>query len=220
MIAKFGDKGRDLDLDPDKDPKSKRRVDDPPEVASFKTVYNRLDSWRIFIETTRPDLVDEFLKFDLEGKRAEWLDRLKKAGKTFKEAFRNIGDTNPDAAKQAYVETVGKIESEINDLNRKIAAFFQGEDGSPKTIEEIIEEAHTSGTELWREAWRRAILQVNRVLARLWPPRSSKSYSSWARSGPNIQRGSQGPRRRGGLTSAAPRPASRVRRSRTSASTH
>lgn len=171
MIAKFGDKGRNLDLDPDKDPKSKRRVDDPPEVASFKTVYNRLDSWRIFIETTRPDLVEEFRRVsDLEGNRERWLARLKAAAKTFKDTFRNIGETNPEAARKAYVDDVKKIEGEINDLNRTIAAWFKAKTGSPKTIEEIIEEIHTRGTELWREAWRRAILQVNRVLARLWPP--------------------------------------------------
>ena len=171
MIGRFGNRGRDMNIDPDTDPTSRLRPDDAPIVESFKKMYNRLDSWTIYIRTNHPELESEFdATFAVERRREAWLREIKKAGDDFKEEFRNVGTTNPDALREKYNAVLARIEGEIDDLNRRIAGWYKSKTGHPGTVEEIIEEVHQAGTELWRAAWRRAILQVNRVLALLWPP--------------------------------------------------
>lgn len=171
MIARFGHRGRDLDIDPDKDPKSKLRPDDAPVIESFKRMYNRLDSWTIFMRSVHPELEGEFeSEFNVEARRAAWLDDIKRTGDEFKTRFRDIGNADPDELRARYTEVLARIEREIDDLNHRIAAWYKARTGAPGTLDEIIEDVHRRGTEMWREAWRRAILQVNRVLARLWPP--------------------------------------------------
>jgi hypothetical protein len=171
VIGRFGNRGRDLNINPDTDPKSRLRPDDAPIMESFKRFYNRLDSWSIFIKVNHPELAAEFkAKFDIEARRDRWLKELKVAGDAFKESFRNVGNTDPEKARQDYLKVLDRIQKEIDVLNHEIATWFKDKSGTPGTIDEIIEEVHAQGTELWRAAWRRAILQVNRVLSILWPP--------------------------------------------------
>jgi hypothetical protein len=171
LIKRFGNRRRDLNINPDEDPKSFTRVEDPPILESFRKIYNRLDSWNTFIRENNPDLVPEFdAEFHLEVDRKRWLDDLKKRGQEYKEQFRDLSNTDPDKARQAYEDYVlGTIEQEIDDRNRAIAVWYRDKTGSTETIDEIIERVHAGGTELWRAAWRAAILQVNRVLAETWP---------------------------------------------------
>lgn len=171
MIRQFGRGGRDLGIDPDREAGSRLRPDDAPILESFKRAYNRFDSWSVFIRVNHPELLEEFKsEFDVETRRDRWLTDVNVAGKAFKDSFRDIGNAKPERSRQDYLAVVTKVENEITALNRQIAVWFQGRTGAPGTIEEIIEGVHAQGTELWRAAWRRAILQVNRVLARLWPP--------------------------------------------------
>lgn len=171
MIARFGNRGRDLGIDPDTDPKSNLRPDDAPVIESFKRMYNRLDSWTIFMRSVHPELEAEFTRtFRVEARRSAWLDEIKRTGDEFKARFRDIGNADPEELRTRYEQVLARIEQEIDDLNHQIAAWYQARTGAPGTLDEIIEDVHQQGTELWRAAWRRAILQVNRVLARLWPP--------------------------------------------------
>ncbi|GIM94222.1 eCIS core domain-containing protein [Paractinoplanes toevensis] len=171
MISRFGNRRRNLGLDPDKDPKTLMRPDDAPILEAFRRLYNRLDSWSIVIRTKHPDLEPEFRGFDLEIKRDVWLKRLKAAGKTYKEQFRDLREGDTGKAADAYhAEVLGGIATEIDTLNREIAAWYARKTGSTETVDEIMERVHVTGTELWREEWRQAILQVNRILALLWPP--------------------------------------------------
>ncbi|MGH3823175.1 MAG: eCIS core domain-containing protein [Pseudonocardiaceae bacterium] len=172
MIARFGNRRRDLELDPDEDPETVLRPDDAPIFASFRRMYNRLDSWSIFIRTNHPDLLPEFdAKFRLEDSRKNWLKTLKERTARFKDQFRDLRNTDPERARQEYQKAVlDGIQNEIEAQVRSIAEWFRERTGSTESVDEIIERVHAEGTELWREAWRRAILQVNRVLARLWPP--------------------------------------------------
>lgn len=172
LIKQFGNRRRDLNIDPDKDPKAQLRPDDAPVLDSFRRIYNRLDSWNIYLRTNNPDLYPEFQStFQIEKKREQWLADLKARTKQYKEEFRDVSNLDPDKARKQYEDYVlGNIQKEIDDSNRAIAAWYRDKTGSTESIEGIIERVHAQGTELWREAWREAILQVNRVLAELWPP--------------------------------------------------
>lgn len=179
MIGRFGDRRRDLDLDPDEDPQAHLRPDDAPILDSFRRMYNRLDSWNVFVRTNHPGLYPEFeSRFHVEQNRERWIngpDGIKARTKRYKEEFRDLRNTDPERSRREYREYVlGTIQREIEQCNRAIAAWYRDETGSTESIEEIIERVHAEGTELWRAAWRQAILQVNRVLARLWPPAKTK----------------------------------------------
>jgi hypothetical protein len=172
MIKQFGDSRRDLNLNPDKDPKAFLRPDDAPIIASFKGIYNRLDSWNMYIWSKHQDLFPEFeSKFTLAARRDLWLRDLKEAAEKYKTEFKDLSKTDTKKIENKYTaEVLGRIQAEIDKTNHEIAEWYKKNTGSTETIEEIIERVHTEGTELWRADWRRAILQVNRVLARLWPP--------------------------------------------------
>ena len=180
LIRRFGNRRRDLNIDPDEDPVSFPRPDDPPILDTFRKIYNRLDSWNMYIRNNHPDLFPEFRRvFNLELKRQRWTDELKERAKLYKEQFRDISNTDPNRVRRDYEAYVlGTIQKEIDDENRAIAVWYLAQTGEPKTVDEIIEEVHGEGTELWRAAWRDAIIKVNRVLAELWPP-AKASVQQW-----------------------------------------
>jgi hypothetical protein len=171
VLRRFG-RRRDPNVDPDEDPKTVLRPDDAPIFDSFRRMYNRLDSWTFFIAGHHPELTAEFdAKFALEVKRGVWLAALKERTVTFKETFRDLRDSDPERARRAYQDAVlGGIEAEITATVREVGDWFKDRTGSTEPIGELLQRVHDAGTELWREAWRAASLQVNRVLARLWPP--------------------------------------------------
>jgi hypothetical protein len=172
LIKRFGNRRRDLNIDPDNDPKTDPRIDDPPILESFRKIYNRLDSWNTFIHNNNADLYPEFDRvFQLELRRENWLTDLKNRAIEYKKQFRDLSNTPPEKARREYEDYVlGNIGNEINLCNRAIAVWYIDKTGSTETIDEIIERVHGGGTELWRELWKAAILQVNRVLAQTWPP--------------------------------------------------
>jgi Domain of unknown function (DUF4157) len=178
MISRYGNRRRNIDLDPDVDPKSPTRPDDAPLEATFRRIYNRLDSWNIFVRSRHPDLYPEFTSdFHLDIEREGWMTRLKAATKDrYKTPFRDIsrGKAETEQTAEEFRGLVRQIQSEIDDLNRRIAVWYRQRTGSTDSIEDIIENVHLQGTELWRAEWRRAILQVNRVLDRLWPPAKTR----------------------------------------------
>lgn len=171
MIGRFGNHKRNLNLDPDKDPTAHPRPDDAPIYDSFKRIYNRFDSWIIYIHTNHPELESDFDSlFTPEASRKKWLDDLKERTKSYKDQFRDLHGDPKEAQRKYESSVLGTIEKEIDERIHKIAEWYKTKTGSKETIEDIIERVHKEGTELWRAAWRKAILQVNRVLARLWPP--------------------------------------------------
>lgn len=172
LIRRFGNRRRDLGLDPDTDPQSEPRIDDVPLIDTFKSYYNRVDSWDLYIRSKNPELAGEFqTEFSLEEKRAEWTKQLKERTTRFKDEFRDVNNTDPTKARQDYEDYVlGDIQQDIEKTNRSIAVWYLAKIGSTASVEEIIEEVHGAGTELWRAAWRAAIVQVNGVLAEVWPP--------------------------------------------------
>jgi len=180
LIRRFGNKRRDLNLDPDEDPVAFLHPDDAPIFESFRKIYNRLDSWNTYIENNHPDLFPEFeTEFNLKLKRKRWLDDLKHRAEVYKEEFRKLRNTDPEGARKEYESRVlGTIQQEIDDENHKIAVWYLAKTGESKTVDEIIEEVHGEGTELWRAAWRETIIKVNRVLAELWPP-AKASTQQW-----------------------------------------
>ncbi len=180
MIGRFGNRRRDIGLNPDTDPQATPRPDDAPIFESFRRMYNRLDSWNLYIRTQHPDWYAEFAgqcdaTRSVEQLRTEWVDRLKERTKQFKEEFRNLKDTDVAAMQRRYEEQVlGEIQREIEACIRKIALWYLGKSGGSESPEELTERIHAEATELWRAAWRRAILQVNRVLSLLWPPAKTR----------------------------------------------
>jgi hypothetical protein len=179
MIGRFGNARRDLDIDPDTARRSRVRPEDAPVLESFKRIYNRLESWTIFIRTNHPELSDEFdSEFEVDEQRKTWLEQIKTTGDDYKREFRDITDADPEEMRRRYREVLATIERDVNALVHRIAAWYKTRMQDPRSIEEIIEDVHRQGTELWRAAWRRAILQVNRVLARLWPP-AKRETEAW-----------------------------------------
>jgi len=82
-----------------------------------------------------------------------------------------LQNTDPAQLQRDYEGYVlGEIQNKIEARIREIAVWYRDKIGSVEPIDDIIERVHQEATELWRAAWRRAILQVNRVLSRLWPP--------------------------------------------------
>ncbi|HEV2915032.1 MAG TPA: DUF4157 domain-containing protein [Pyrinomonadaceae bacterium] len=148
------------------------RIDDAPIYDSFRHMYNRIDSWYFFIKSKHPELLDDFNeKFEVEDLRAEWLSEIKERGEEYKNNFRNVARHDVEEVKREYREFVlGKIEQKIKDLTYEIAVWYQEKTGNDEPIEDLQDRVHREGTEIWREAWRRAILQVDSVLDRLWPP--------------------------------------------------
>jgi hypothetical protein len=144
LIRRFGNRRRNLGLDPDTDPKSDPRIDDVPLLETFRSYYNRLDSRNLFIRNKHPELLDEFrTNFDIDLKRADWLNQLKERAQKYKEEFRNLGNPDPETARRDYETYVlGNIQKEIDDCNRAIAAWYLAKTGSTESIDEIIEEVH------------------------------------------------------------------------------
>ncbi len=177
IFEKFGsDSRRNMDIDPDKDVNSpedarRRRPDDAPILDSFHRIYNRLDSWQIFIHTNHSGWTNEFdSTFFLNERRSRWLADLKSETKDYKSDFRDLSAHDTGAIRADYQRnTLRRIERLINDLVREIALWYQFKTGSRDNLDDIIERVHAEGTELWRQAWQRAVVAVNLVLARLWP---------------------------------------------------
>jgi hypothetical protein len=170
---RFGDKERNKHVDPDKDAdKSRIRVDDAPVADRFRLIYNRLDSWDIYIRRVQETWYEEFTKeFSLNEKRLRWLSDLKAKTGDYKADFRNIGNFGVDQTRKKFEkDTLEKIEGEINTLNHSIANWYKGKSGDTDDLDTIIEKIHKKGTELWREEWGALILAVNRILSSLWPP--------------------------------------------------
>jgi hypothetical protein len=177
VIARFGNRERDLDLNPDDDVNEGRiREDDAPIMSSFRKAYNRMDSWHIFIHTAHPDFANEFdTLFDIKKKKVDWMDELKKKTKDYKNEFRDARTQDTEALRRQFlVRDLTELEKRITDLNLKMANWYKGKTGSTEDPNAIIERVHAEGTEMWRAAWRAAILAVNRILSRLWPPAKAR----------------------------------------------
>jgi Domain of unknown function (DUF4157) len=170
---RYGNKERNVKFDPDKDVNKKRiRKDDPPVVDNFRLIYNRLDSWDIYMRRIHADLYEEFTNtFMLNEKRTKWLSDLKEKTAGYKSDFRNVGNFDIEQTQKDFEEkTLKRIEGEINGLNREIAGWYKAKTDDKADIDTIIEHVHKAGTELWREEWLAIILAVNRILSSLWPP--------------------------------------------------
>jgi Domain of unknown function (DUF4157) len=180
---RYGNKERNIGFDPDKDVNKKRvRRDDPPIADSFRLIYNRLDSWDIYIKRAYEGWYEEFDKlFRLNEKRNKWLTELKEKTAGYKSEFRDVSNFDVENTKKEYEKsTLKKIETEINGLNHEIASWYKTKSSDPDDLNTIIEKVHKKGTELWRKQWESIIIQVNRILSSLWPPARSRIIN-WVR---------------------------------------
>ncbi|HET8855298.1 MAG TPA: hypothetical protein VFM60_05190, partial [Salinimicrobium sp.] len=180
VIERYGNRDRDLDFDPDAELDGHRFPEDAPILDRFRAIYNRLDSWNVYIATNHTEWFGEFTtEFGVERKRTEWMNAIKEETKEFKKRFRDIGNADPEGERRRFErETLEKYEQKIDDLVHEIAVWYKNKTGSTESIEEIIERIHREGTELWRAAWRAAILEINRILSRIWPP-AKAGLESW-----------------------------------------
>jgi hypothetical protein len=171
---RYGNKERKYGFNPDKDVNKKRiRRDDPPVMDSFRKIYNRLDSWDIYIlHKYSPKVYEAFQGFfKLNDKRLKWLSELKQDTVDYKSEFRDLSHFDIEKTRKDYeAKTLKRIEGEIDQLNRAIAVWFKLLTLDPDDIDTIIEKVNKAGTELWRQDWRDLILMVNRVISSLWPP--------------------------------------------------
>jgi phage host-nuclease inhibitor protein Gam len=183
---KFGNKNRDLNVDPDKSGEGGvfqegLRVDDAPIVEDFRKSYNKLESWNILIKEKHPDLYEDFkIKFDTAAqkkpkprtKRDELIQKIKGLTTEYKTKFRNLEEPHADRIKEKYNQEVNSIKAEIDSLLTQIASWYKSNTGKE------AENVHKDGTELWRQAWKDAIVKVNTILASLWP-QAKENIKAW-----------------------------------------
>lgn len=172
VIERFGNSERNLNRDPDNDvDENRRREDDAPIMSSFRRMYNRLDSWDIFIRNRHPAWYPEFdSRFRVNEKREQWLTELKESTKAFKGQFRDVRRQDTDTLRRDFEQRIlTDIQGRITRLTREIAEWYKTRTGSTEDPDALTERIHQEGTEIWRSAWRDAIFNVNRILSRLWP---------------------------------------------------
>ena len=187
VIERFGNRERNLNFNPDTDvDESRRREDDTPASTRFRLLYNRLDSWDIYVRNRHADWYPEFDgRFHLNQNRGEWMDELKQRTKKFKAQFRDLRTQDTARLSRDFENQVlREMETRIDNLNHEIAKWYLGKTGSTESINDIIERVHREGTEIWRAEWRDSILAVNRILSRLWPP-AKQQIQNWV----GVQRG-------------------------------
>ncbi|WP_293311661.1 hypothetical protein, partial [Pedobacter sp. UBA5917] len=173
VIGRYGGRERVLDFNPDTDiNEDRRRPDDTPTSTEFRRLYNRLDSWDYFIARRHNDWYNEFdTNFQVKRDRKAWMDELKARTEEFKARFRDLQRQDTQELVDNFERDVlHEIEGRIAQRVRDIATWYKQKTGSTESLEELTERIHAEGTELWRDDWRAAILAVNRVLSRLWPP--------------------------------------------------
>ncbi|MDB5902501.1 MAG: hypothetical protein JWM26_1379, partial [Betaproteobacteria bacterium] len=172
MLARFG-RRRDMNVDPDKDPKTEMRPDDAPILESFRRAHNRLDSWDLYIGARHPDLVAEFEAVEggcaTRSVRDERMANVKKRTARYKTEFRDTRNTDPQKTAADYEADIRAIQTAIETCISAVAKWYLARTGSSESEADVTERVHVEGTEIWREKWRKASLQVNRILARLWP---------------------------------------------------
>ncbi len=178
VIRRFGNNERDLNINPDNASEDRIREDDAPISSTFRRMYNRLDSWDIYMYNKHPDWYQDFDSlFGVKKKKTEWQKELKDKTKEYKLGFRDVRNKDRavnDLQEKFRREILQDMENRINTLNRQIAGWYKIKTGSDEDIDTIIERVHREGTEMWRAAWRQAILAVNRILSRLWPPAKAR----------------------------------------------
>ncbi len=184
MLDRFGNRFFERDIpgmNPDEAATRHRRPEDVPIIQEFKLVYNRLDSWRQFLSVNHPGVDPGIDGCNITGRSSEhpdrqtdlerWIAAIKRHEASYKARFRDARETDLDAIQAEYEQNVRR--DALDPMNRclwAIADWYRGFANRPESPEEIIEEVHRVGTEIWRERWRNAILQVNRILSLLWPP--------------------------------------------------
>jgi len=171
---RFGNERRDYDVDPDGDfdgyPPDRYS---PPEVEEFRGLHNQYDSWRIYIRTNHPTWRSEFNHIAcVEDNLADAMTEIKAAGRRYEERVRNLSD-NAEAARHQYRQLVIERSTQLRECLPIIAKWYKQKSGASETVEEIMDRVHGDGSTRWRKEWHAAILGVNRILARLWPPAKS-----------------------------------------------
>lgn len=175
MLKDYGGEYRKEDLDPQNDIHSFTRWDDAPIKDGFREEYNKLENWSIYIKTKHAQLADEMLQVqndstDSMANRENFVTLAKEATRAYKAGIRNIGATNVDGVKEAFDDTLDDLVERMKNLNEEVRDWFESKDESEDlTGEELEGHVDEEGTEIWREAWKDAVYEVNKILNGLWP---------------------------------------------------
>ena len=193
LIKQFGHKHRNLDVNPDANEeqggvhKNESRPDDAPIVDEFRQSYNQLENWYILIENKHPELWENFkARFPEVGEEGAFdknhiMKEIKTRTKQYKAEFRNLDQTDLADTQQRYINDVNAKKLEIDNQLTAIRDWYKEQtDKNDVNDEELDTQVREEGTEMWREAWQKTILQVNTTLARIWPPAKEK-LKQWAR---------------------------------------
>ncbi|GAB4206981.1 MAG: hypothetical protein OHK0022_34620 [Roseiflexaceae bacterium] len=162
---------RDFNRDPDKAQPHDGRPDDAPIVEEFRLAYNRLDSWDKAIKKNSPEIYKDFMKareFDIAN-RGEYVDTVKDLTKKYKKKFRDLTDNDTETIKNWYIENVMRITKNIEAKNISIAKWYKEKTGITDSDNDLIESIHNEGTDQWREEWKQAATEVDRILRSTWP---------------------------------------------------
>ncbi len=181
IIKQFGNQYRNLDVDPDISGENgvyqgSKRLDDAPMVDDFRKSYNKRESGNIFIKTKNSQLYDEFKDKFAIADRSDWVTDVKNATKEYKNKFRSLANSNTTTIEEAYKREVNRIKAQIDKRIKDIEEWYKSKPGTalPQEQESLSENVHEEGTKLWREAWKKAIIQVNTILSQEWPSAKGK----------------------------------------------
>jgi hypothetical protein len=183
IFEKFGNIHRDPGLDPDiigqeeggiwlpTREEGRARPEDPPLWNDFRKQYHELHSTKLFIQKSYPDLFEK-----LEGDLNVTMDLLdisvevKKASKKYKKAVRSFFEKASVAKlKEIYKSELRSQLVRTKKLTDEMITRLKAHTKDKRTSSKILEDTAPQGTEIWREKWHAAILQVNSILSKVWP---------------------------------------------------
>lgn len=180
IIKCFGDKDRDRNRDPDSaGPRGNPRPDDAPIHPTYRLAYNRLDSLvRVFRARGWEAYLTSCLRKDAAVERDGFGKKLYELNNNYKRDYRDLRNNDASSLKAKFLKDVDKLEEEVKQLNAEIIECYRRKTGSDLPADQILEDLHKEGTEIWRKEWEDKIFQVNRVFNRLWPP-AKTDMNNW-----------------------------------------
>jgi hypothetical protein len=181
IIAKFGDKFRNLAIYSEQEEEKGgvhkgTRPDDAPIIDRFRKSYNQLEDWNIFIKEKHPEFLEQYTNMKLDEK--EIIKIVKEATKDFKKKFREINRSDIESVTREYQKLINDMTDMIDRCINGLAKWYQRVSNETIGEEDIKKEVHEKGTGLWRESWRKKIIEVNEVLDPLWSS-AKKELSTW-----------------------------------------
>jgi hypothetical protein len=95
---------------------------------------------------------------------------VKKASKKYKTQVRSFSEmASVDKLKEIYISVLQSLLDRTKTLTGIMIARLKAHTKDKRTGSKILEDIAPQGTKIWREKWHAAIMNVNSILAKVWP---------------------------------------------------